>query len=580
MKLIVIGGVAAGASAAARARRKSESAEILVLDRGEHVSFANCGLPYFVGGVIPDEEDLLLAGPELFRDRFDIEVRTRSEVLSIDRAGRTISIRDLARDLVYEEPYDALILAPGARPVVPPFPGVDLPGVFRLRTIPDSKKIKAAAADARHATVIGGGFIGLEMAENLRRLGLDVTLLERNAQVLKPLDPEFGVRVARRMQDHGVDVRLSVAVQGVFQRNDGLLVELDDGPPLRTDLVLLAIGVRPESDLAAAAGLDLGPTGGIRVDAAMQTSDPAIWAAGDVVEVHSLLTNNHQLLPLAGPANRQGRIAGENAVGGRAREPVGFRGVQGTAIAEVFGLAVGATGASEKLLERRGDVPWGAVHLHPSHHVGYYPGARALSLKLLYALDDGRVLGAQAVGEAGVARRIDVLSMAIQLGGTVHDLAEAELAYAPQFGAAKDPVNLAGMIAVNNLRGDLPLAPWAELGSTDATLLDVRSRSEFAADGIAGAVNIPLEELRGRTDELPSGELWVVCGVGKRAYYATRLLRQIGVDARVLSGGMRTFAPLRAAGVLSEPGPAPRPTSPPAGPPRRSHGLGRRGSAP
>lgn len=551
MKLLVIGGVAAGASAAARARRVCESCEIILFDRGEHVSFANCGLPYFIGGVIPEEADLLLAGPKLFRERLNIEVRTQSDVLAIDPAARTLTVHDLVNDRTYLESYDALILAPGAKPVTPPLPGLDLPGVFRLRTIPDSKKIKAAAGNARHATVIGAGFIGLEMAENLRGLGLEVSVIERAPQIMAPFDPELAVLIEQRLREHDVDVRVGTSVTGLRQGPDGLIVDLDGGDGLRTDLVLLAIGVSPESDLAVAAGLALGPHGGIEVDSSMRTSDPHIWAAGDAVEVHSLLTNNWMLLPLAGPANRQGRVAGENAVGRAGEhELVTFRGVQGTAIAEVFGLAAAATGASERLLAGQQDIPWDKVYLHPDHHVGYYPGAKALSLKVLYALDDGRVLGAQVVGEKGVARRIDVIATAIQLGGTVYDLAEAELAYAPQFGAAKDPINLAGMIAVNNLRGDLPLADWHDLGSGDVTLLDVRSRSEFAAASIEGAVNIPIDELRDRMGELPDRPVWTVCAVGKRAYYATRQLRQSGYDARVLSGGMRTYTALRDSGTL------------------------------
>ena len=551
MKLLVIGGVAAGASAAARARRVCESCEIILFDRGEHVSFANCGLPYFIGGVIPEEADLLLAGPKLFRERLNIEVRTQSDVLAIDPAARTLTVHDLVNDRTYLESYDALILAPGAKPVTPPLPGLELPGVFRLRTIPDSKKIKAAAGNARHATVIGAGFIGLEMAENLRGLGLEVSVIERAPQIMAPFDPELAVLIEQRLREHDVDVRVGTSVTGLRQGPDGLIVDLDGGDGLRTDLVLLAIGVSPESDLAVAAGLALGPHGGIEVDSSMRTSDPHIWAAGDAVEVHSLLTNNWMLLPLAGPANRQGRVAGENAVGRAGEhELVTFRGVQGTAIAEVFGLAAAATGASERLLAGQQDIPWDKVYLHPDHHVGYYPGAKALSLKVLYALDDGRVLGAQVVGEKGVARRIDVIATAIQLGGTVYDLAEAELAYAPQFGAAKDPINLAGMIAVNNLRGDLPLADWHDLGSGDVTLLDVRSRSEFAAASIEGAVNIPIDELRDRMGELPDRPVWTVCAVGKRAYYATRQLRQSGYDARVLSGGMRTYTALRDSGTL------------------------------
>lgn len=557
MKILVVGGVAGGASAAARARRLCESCEITVFDRGEHVSFANCGLPYFVGDVIHEEADLLLATPQLFADRFNIDVRTRSNVIRVNPEAQQIEVQDLRSGEVYLEEYDALILSPGARPVRPPLAGIDLPGIFQLRTIPDSKRIKEAADGASRVVIVGAGFIGLEMAENFHQLGLDVTIVEKADQVLPPFDPELAILVRERLESNDIEVLVDTGVTG-FRKDGQVHVDLEDGRTLQADLVLLAIGVRPEAALASDAGLRIGKRGGIAVDAFMRTSDPNIWAVGDAVEVHDLLTDNWKLIPLAGPANRQGRIAAENAIGRDGdNEIVEFRGVQGTAIAGVFGLAAAATGASEKTLLREGVANFGKVYLHPAHHVGYYPGAKNMSLKLLYSLEDGRVLGAQAVGEEGAARRIDVFATTIQHGGTVWDLAEAELAYAPQYGAAKDPVNLAGMIAVNNLQGDLPLAEWQSLfGDWDGApfqLVDVRSAREFSRGHVEGALNIPVDELRGRLAELPDEKLLLLCEVGKRAYYATRVLRQLGYDAENLSGGMKTWRALSASGALSTP---------------------------
>ncbi len=551
MRVLIVGGVAGGASAAARARRLCESCEIVVFDRGEYVSFANCGLPYFIGDVIMEEADLLLATPELFAKRFNIEVRTRSEVTAISASKRTITVTNLRTGVEYLESYDALVLSPGAQPFRPDIPGIELAGVFQLRTIPDSVQIKAAVQGARRAVIVGAGFIGMEMAENLRLQGLEVTLVELADQVLPPFDPEMAILAQERLEENGVVVRLSTSVTG-FRDDGGLAVDLSSGETLPADLVLLAIGVRPETKLAKTGGLEIGPRGGIVVDDFMRTSDPNIWAVGDAVEVHDLLTDNWKLIPLAGPANRQGRIAAQNVVGRDGDHEVSrFRGVQGTAIAGIFGLAAAATGASERTLLRAGIEKFGKVYLHNDHHVGYYPGGKAIALKVLYHLGDGRILGAQAVGEAGVARRIDVIATTIQHGGTVYDLAEAELAYAPQYGAAKDPINVAGMIAVNNLEGNLPLADWAHLADTEASVIDVRSPKEFASEHLQGAVNIPVDELRQRLHELPDHKIWLICGVGKRAYYATRLLRQRGFDASNLSGGMKTWRALAASGLAA-----------------------------
>ncbi len=552
-RLLIVGGVAGGASAAARARRLDENCEIIVFDRGPFVSFANCGLPYYVGDVIVDEGKLLIASPELFRDRFRIDVRVLQEVTRIDRARRTISVREVASGHTYEEAYDALVLAPGARPIRPPIEGVDLPNVFALRTIPDSRKIRQfiEQSSAKSAVVLGAGFVGLELAENLARRGLEVTLIERAQQVLPPLDPEMAMLLEQRMSEHGVTVLKGQRVCRLHAVSDQVLkVEFDSGETLRTNLAVLCVGVRPETTLAEQADLKLGETGGIAVDEQMRTSDPRIWAVGDAVEVRDLITGHPTLVPLAGPANRQGRIAAD-AIFGRERR---FRGVQGTAVCGCFGLTAACTGASEQSLERAGIDDYEVAFLHPGHHVGYYPGAKPIHLKLLFSRADGRVYGAQAVAEEGAVRRIDVIASAIKHGLTVYDLEELELCYAPQYGAAKDPVNLAGFVASNILRGDMPTASWAEwLGDrgaelSSAMLLDVRSRAEYADEHVAGAINIPLEELRSRHSELPRGRtILLYCEAGQRSYYATRLLMQLGHAIRNLPGGIQTYRMVRGA---------------------------------
>jgi len=552
-RILIVGGVAGGTTCAARARRLCERCEIVIFDRGPYVSFANCGLPYYVGDVITAEENLLIATPKLFKDRFNIQVYTETEVTRIDRYEKEIEVRDLKTGKTHREPYDALVLAVGAQPIRPSIPGIDLPGIFVLRTIPDSRKIRKAVENASRAVIVGGGFVGLEMAENLARRGLSVTIVEMTDQVMPPLDPEMAAFVATHLQANGVNLRLNSRVEAFYPRSQGgLSVHTSSGDKIDTDVVILSVGVRPETSLAKEAGLVLGEHGGIRVDDHMQTSDPNIWAIGDVVEVRDVITGNWQLVPLAGPAHRQGRIAAAAILGrtnagtcGLARD-MRFRGVQGTAICGVFGLTVAMTGASEKALKRAGIENYQKVYLHPGSHVGYYPGAKPIHIKLLFSVDDGRILGVQAVGESGVARRVDVIAMAIQMGGTVYDLEEAELCYAPQFGAAKDPVNLAGMIAANYLRGDLPLADWEELNKVDVQLIDVRSIAEYERGHIPGAKNIPIDELRGRLGELSKDrEVWLVCGVGQRAYYATRVLLQNGFKVKNLPGGMQTYATFR-----------------------------------
>ncbi|MFN2377762.1 MAG: FAD-dependent oxidoreductase, partial [Candidatus Binatia bacterium] len=407
-RVLVVGGVAGGASCAARLRRLDENCDIVVFDRGPHVSFANCGLPYFVGNVIADEKNLLVASPELFRDRFRIEIRTGTEAVAIDRDRRVLTVREVADGATREEHYDALVLAPGAAPIRPPLPGIDLEGVFAVRSIPDTRRIRAWIDDwgARRAVVIGGGFIGMEMAENLAHRGLDVTILEKLDQVMPPLDPEMAAPVAHHLRDHGVTLVLGDGLARIDSNGRALSVGSESGRSLEADLVILAIGVRPETSLARDAGLAIGPRGGIVVDTAMRTGDPAIWAVGDAIEVHDVVTGQEVVLPLAGPANRQGRIAAESIAGRETR----FRGVQATAVVGVMGMTAASTGASEKGLRRAGVTSFDKVYLHPGHHAGYYPGAKPIHLKLLFSVPDGRVLGAQAVGFEGVEKRIDVIA--------------------------------------------------------------------------------------------------------------------------------------------------------------------------
>ena len=542
MKLIIVGGVAGGASAAARARRLSEDAEVVVFERGPDVSFANCGLPYYVGGAIAERGKLLVTTPERLRERFRLDVRVRSSVQSIDRAAKTVRVRDLATGREYDEPYDKLILATGAAPVRPAIPGIDSPGVFTLRNLDDADRVKAwVDRGVAHAVLLGGGFIGLEMAECLVRRGVPTTVVEKNAQVLTSFDPEMTTPVAEELARHGVTLILGASAVAIEPSADGLVVVLNSGTRLPAQLVVMGVGVRPENGLAVDAGLAVGPRGGIRVDEFLRTADPDIYAVGDAVEVVDVVSGEPTQVPLAGPANRQGRIAAENALGGAAE----YRGTQGTAIVGVFGVTAALTGASEKSLRRAGRA-FRKVYVHPAHHAGYYPGAEAMTLKLLFDPATGSILGAQAVGGAGVDKRIDVLSVAIQAGMTVFDLEEMELAYAPQYGSAKDPVNMAGFVAGGLLRGEHPQldieAVLAAPAAERPVLLDVRTPAEFAAGHVPGAVNVPVDELRQRLDELPHGRaIAAYCQVGQRGYLATRVLLQAGFAAANVGGGYKTY---------------------------------------
>ena len=553
MKVIIVGGVAGGASCAARLRRLDENAEILMVERGPYVSYANCGLPYHVGGVIPKESSLLVATEQSFRDQFAIDVLTRCEVIGISSEKKTVELRNQVTGEVTTEHYDKLVLSPGAFPIRPPLPGIDLPGIFSVRTVPDARHMREwldrditpqsgmdghagdrAVTKPKRAVVVGGGFIGLEMVENLVHRGLEVTLIERLNQVMPPLDQEMANLVQGYLLKHAVRLELNDGVAGFQQATDGgLEVLTSSGKTHPADIVILAIGVRPETALAKSAGIELGQRGGIRVDDQMRTSNSDIFAVGDAIEVKDVVTGQWTLCALAGPANRQGRIAAD-VIAGRDSH---YRGTQGTSICQIFEAAVAQTGASEKVLTQLGDTDFEKIYLYPSSHAGYYPGAKMLAIKVLFRKSNGRLLGVQILGEDGVPKRIDSFAMAIQMGCTIYDLEESELCYAPPFGSAKDPVNFAGMVAADILRGDMPLCQWS--GTGNGFLLDVRNPPELEVESISGVLNIPLPQLRARLDELPRDrEILVICRSGQRAYYATRILLQNGFTAQTIAGGM------------------------------------------
>ena len=546
-RIVIVGGVAGGASAAARARRLSEEAEIIIFERGPHVSFANCGLPYFVGGEIADRDELLLQTPQSLRARFNLDVRVLTEVVAIDRAARQVRVREVQSGKEYEQPYDELVLSTGAAPVHPNVPGLDRAGHFAVHNVPDVEKITAwiKETQARRAVVVGGGYIGLEMAEQLQRRGLSVALAQRPAQVMTPFDPEMAAWLHQELHANGVELHLNDAVASFEPPQAGesaraSVVVLKSGQRLPADLVVLGMGVRPETSLARQAGLEIGTLGGIRVNEHLQTSDPHIWAVGDAIEVRDAVTGAWSLIPLAGPANRQGRIAADNIFGKHSH----YDGTLGTSILRLFKLTAACTGASEKTLKKAG-IPYQAIHLHPASHASYYPGASPIAMKVLFAPDTGKLLGAQAIGQDGVDKRMDVLATALKAGMTVHDLAELELSYAPPFGSAKDPVNLAGMAAQNVLDGSVSLAQWHEVASLNpatALVLDVRSDGERQAGYIPGSAHIPLPQLRARVGELPKDkEIVVSCQSGQRSYFACRFLSQRGYRVRNLTGSYRTW---------------------------------------
>ncbi len=556
MKVVIVGGVAGGMSTATRLRRLSPDHEIVVFERGSEVSYANCGLPYHVGGVIAKRRELILQTPRRLHARFGIDVRVRSEVVAIDPDARTVRVRELDSGTEYDEPFDRLVLSPGAAPIVPNLPGIER--ALTLRTVPDADRMVAALTETRPKTaaVIGGGFIGMEAAENLNRRGLRVTVVELADQVLAPLDPELASLVHTELGRHGVDLALGTGLAKVLPD----AVELADGRRVPADLVVLAIGVRPETRLARDAGLTIGPRGGIAVDESMRTSDPNIFAIGDAVEKADHVVGDPALIPLANTANRQGRLVAD-AIAGR---QVRLGGRVGTAVVEVFDLTVAVTGWNEKRLRAAGRR-YQAVHTHPASHAGYYPGAEQMSLKLLFDPDTGAILGAQGVGGDGVDKRIDVIATAIRGGLRAEELADLELAYAPQYGSAKDPINMLGYIAENIRTGTVRTVQWYELPDLEragATVVDVRTAAEHAAGHIPGSVNVPLDGMLDRLAELPAGDLVVYCHVGQRAHTATSLLAAGGRSCANLDGGYLTWhaaqqrAGLRERETVDAPAPA------------------------
>ena len=541
-KIIIVGGVAGGASAAARARRLSEDAEIIMLERGEFISFANCGLPYHVGGDITQRDALLLQTPQSFKSRFNVEVRIFSEVVAIDRQQKVLTVKNVLSGEEYKESYDKLLLSPGAAPIRPPIPGINSANTFSLRNIPDMDRILAAVSQNKpqHATVVGGGFIGLEMVEALHQIGIAVTLLELSEQVMAPVDLEMANFVHQVLVQKQTDLRLNTGLTAITELPEHLELTLSNGEKLTTGLVILAIGVKPETMLASAAGLELGARGGIKVDEGMRTSDPDIYAVGDAVETLDFVTAQPALIPLAGPANRQGRIAADNMLGREEK----YQRTQGTAICKIFDFAIASTGHSEKSLRRQGRA-YEKVYVHPGNHAGYYPGAFPVSFKLIFDPVNGQILGGQAFGKEGVDKRIDVLAVAMRAGLKVQDLEHLELTYAPPFGSARDVINQAGMVAANVIKGDERVCHTADILniSPEQFLLDVRNPGELTNIGaIPGAVNIPVDQLRQRLAELPKDkEILITCQVGLRGHVAYRLLANHGFNARNLSGGFKTF---------------------------------------
>ena len=543
MRVVIVGGVAGGAAAATRARRASEAATVVLFERGPHISFVNCGLPYYVGDFIDDRADLLAMTPEAMRARYRIDVRVETVVEWIDRGAKTVRFRDLRTGQAGFEPYDKLILSPGASPIRPDVPGVHLPGVDTVRTVEDVDRIKGRVdRGVERAVVVGGGYIGLEMVENLVRRGVPTTLIQSRDRVLASFDPEMTVPIARALADHGVDLALGDSVAAFEPDGSNLVVRAKSGRTFPADLVILCVGVKPETWLAEGAGLAIGERGGIRVNAHQQTDDPDIYAVGDAVEVADVVLGGATWVPLAGPANRQSKVAVEHLCG---RADAAYRGSQGTIIVGLFGRTAAMTGAAEAALREAGQ-PYRSVYTHGNNHSGYIPGAERILLKVLFDPADGRVLGAQAVGGEGTDKRIDVLATAIQARMTVGDLEAVELAYAPQFGAANDLINHAGFTAAGWLNGDHPQVPIESVlepgDGPKPFLLDVRSPEEFAPAAIPGAVNIPLNDLRDRLAEVPTDRPVVVYdSIGKRSYIATRLLVQHGIDAATMTGGFEVY---------------------------------------
>ncbi|HOQ80007.1 MAG TPA: CoA-disulfide reductase [Candidatus Cloacimonadota bacterium] len=544
MKVVIVGGVAGGATVAARLRRIDEQAEIIIFERGEYISYANCGLPYYIGGVIQDREKLFVQTPETFRSKINVDVRVFSEVTKINREQKKVLVKNLKTGEEYEESYDKLVLSPGAEPIKPPLPGIDQKGIFTLRNVPDTDKIKSYINenDAKRAVIIGAGFIGLEMAENLHHLGMKVTIVEMAAQVMNMLDYEMAAQIHQHLKTKNVEFFLKDSVVSFTQDNNTLVVNLKSGKKIRTDLVILSIGVSPDSKLASEAALEIGERKGIVVNDYMQTSDPDIYALGDAVLFKHPLLNKPVITYLAGPANKQGRIVADNIIYGNKRK---YKGSIASAIAKVFDITVASTGLSEKALKLEG-IPFLSSVTHGTSHSGYYPDALPLTIKLLFSPDGEKVYGAQIIGYEGIDKRIDIIATVLNDSGSIYDLQEIEHAYAPPFSSAKDPVNIAGFVAENMIKGLLKTVDWQYLLEAEREnhfYLDARTPDEFALGSIEGAVNIPLDDVRSRLDEIPKDKkIITLCGVGLRGYLAGRILMQNGFEEVYnLSGGFKTY---------------------------------------
>ncbi|HJV31899.1 MAG TPA: CoA-disulfide reductase [Bacillales bacterium] len=541
-KIIIIGGVAGGATTAARLRRLDEQAEIILFERGEYISFANCGLPYYIGGTISERDHLLVQTVEGMSEKFNIDIRNLSEVTRINREQKTVEVKNLRTGQTYAESYDKLVLSPGASPIKPPIPGIEsAEALFTLRNIPDTDKIKSYTdtKKPRKATVIGGGFIGIEMAENLWDLGIEVTLIEMSNQIMAPIDYEMASILHAHLREKGVHLILEDGVSAFESK--GKIVKLNSGKTIETDMIILAIGVKPENQLAIGAGLKVGERGGIQVNEHLQTADPNIYAIGDAIEVKDYINGMPTQIPLAWPANRQGRVVADHING----LPAKYNGTLGTSIAKVFDMTVAATGNNEKILKRLG-IPYEVVHVHPGSHAGYYPGSFPISLKLIFDKETGKIFGAQAVSYDGADKRIDVIATAIKGGLTIFDLPDLELAYAPPYSSAKDPVNMAGYAASNIAEGLVETVQWYEIDEIvqkGGLLIDVREQIEREMGYIKGSINIPLGELRNRLNELPTDQtIYLTCQVGLRGYLGARVLMQNGFKVKNLDGGYKTYA--------------------------------------
>ena len=542
MKILLVGGVAGGATAATRLRRLSEENEVIIFEKGQYVSFANCGLPYHIGGTIHKRDALLLQTPESLNERYNLDVRVFSEVLSINKEEKTISVKNLKTGEIYIESYDKLLLSPGAEPIKPPFEGINSDKIYTLRNIPDMDKIVEKTKNAQNFVVVGGGFIGLEVAENLIEAGKSVKLVELGNQVMAPVDFDIASFVHEKAKQKGLELLLNVGVEKFKDKGETIEVFLNNGTSIETDAVILAIGVKPETKLAVEAGLEIGETRGILVNEFLQTSNPDIYAVGDAIEVAHFINNKKVLIPLAWPANRQGRIVADNIVLGNQYK---YSGSLGSSILKFFELSVASTGLNEKTLKKFG-IPYKTAIVTRGHHAGYYPGAKNMVLKVIFD-ENGKIFGAQAVGEAGVDKRIDVIATAIKGNLTVYDLPEIEITYAPPFNSAKDPVNIAGYAAENILKGDLEMVNydefWDFVKENDAVILDVRTSKEFSGGAIEGAININVDDLRANLEKLDKNKMYAIyCQVGLRGYLANRIMRNNGFRAVNLNGGYNLWS--------------------------------------